>query len=99
MDIHKNARLTLKMRELLARSVLEQGFTLKQAAACFNVSANTAGKWVRRYRQQQTELLDRSSRPNRLRRPTRPEVVEEVLALRHQRLTGVHIARHVGLSR
>jgi hypothetical protein len=38
MDIHKNARLTLYSREQLAQKVLQQGSTLKAAAAAFNVS-------------------------------------------------------------
>ncbi len=44
MDIHKNARLTLVLRAELSAVVLEQGFTLKRAAARFNVSAKTAAK-------------------------------------------------------
>jgi hypothetical protein len=33
MDSHKNARLTALSRELLARRVIDQGVTLKQAAS------------------------------------------------------------------
>ena len=51
MDYHQNARLTVHSREQMIRSVVEQGFTLKRAAARFNVSAKTAAKWVRRYRE------------------------------------------------
>ena len=70
MDYHQHARLTLFSRELLAKKVLEQGLTLKLAAASFNVSAKTAAKWVRRYQQQGVAGLgDRSSRPRRLRQP------------------------------
>ena len=100
MDIHKNARLTLIFREKLAKKVLEEGFTLKQAAACFNVSAKTAAKWVGRYREQGSKgLLDRSSRPHRLRQPTSPELIERVEVLRRQRWTGIRIAQQSGLSR
>jgi transposase len=49
MDCHQNARLTMRSRERLAGKVLLEGSTLKQAAACFSVSAKTAAKWVRRY--------------------------------------------------
>jgi hypothetical protein len=42
MDCHQNARLALRSRELLIRKVVEQGMTLKQATACFSVSAKTA---------------------------------------------------------
>ena len=99
MDIHKNARLTVKMREQLAKRVLEQGLTLKQAAACFNVSARTAGKWAARYRADgRAGLPDRSSRPRRLRKPTPAELVERVQRLRKERWTGLRIAQHTGLS-
>jgi transposase len=66
MDYPQNARLTIHSREHLARKVLHEGLTLKQAATSFNVSAKTAAKWVRRYREQGVEgLRDRSSRPMR----------------------------------
>src|ERR1039458_401688 len=67
MDYHKNARLTVSLREELAKRVLLQRVTLKLAAASFNVSAKTAAKWVERYRDHGAEALrDRSSRPRRL---------------------------------
>ncbi len=50
MDIHKNARLSFRSREALARFVIEQGETRKAAAAAFRVSAKTAAKWVFRFR-------------------------------------------------
>jgi hypothetical protein len=42
MDYHQNARLTIHSREQMARKVVEQGVTLKLAAASFNVTARTA---------------------------------------------------------
>ena len=77
MDYHQNARLTIHRRGQLARMVLEEGLTLKLAAASFNVSAKTAAKWVLRCREQGTAgLADRSPPPQRLRRPPAPEPVE-----------------------
>jgi transposase InsO family protein len=100
MDYHQNARLTVHSREHLARKVLEQGLTLKLAAANFNVSAKTAAKWVRRYREGGTAALaDRSSRPRRCYRPTSPALIENVLALRRLRWNGWRIARQLRLSR
>ena len=100
MDYHQNARLTIHSRERLARRVVDEGCTLKLAAASFNVSVKTAAKWVRRYREQGSEgLRDRSSRPHRLRRPTAPELVDRVEQLRRQRWTGLRIAQQTGLSR
>jgi hypothetical protein len=43
MDIHKNARLTLRSREALVQRVT-RGMTLKVAAATFNVTSKTAAK-------------------------------------------------------
>jgi transposase InsO family protein len=100
VDCHQNARLTMRSREQLARKVLLEGCTLKQAAACFSVSAKTAGKWVRRCREEGVAgLRDRSSRPHRLRRPTSAELVSRVEQLRRQRWTGLRIAQQTHLSR
>jgi len=100
MDYHKNARTVVWSREQMARQVIERGWTLAAAAAAANVSAKTAAKWVRRYRQLGSlGLVDRSCRPHRLHRLTRPEQVELVEALRRQRWTGLRIAQQAGLSR
>ena len=100
MDYHQNARLTIHSREQLARAVVEKGWTLKLAAASFNVSAKTAAKWVGRYREQGAAgLRDRSSRPWHVRQPTSAELVERVEVLRRERWTGFRIARQTGLSR
>ena len=50
MDLHKNARLSLRSREALVRKVIAEKQTLKAAAAAFSVSRKTAAKWVERYR-------------------------------------------------
>jgi transposase InsO family protein len=99
MDIHKNAVLSFRSREALARFVVDQGHTRKTAAAAFRVCAKTAGKWVRRYRSDGVAgLLDRSSRPHRspLRLPE--PVVERVVELRRGHMPGYEIARRSGLS-
>ena len=70
MDYHQNARLRIHRREQLARKVSGEKCTLKLAAASFGVSAKTAAKWVRRYREWgRAGLRDRSSRPQRMPRP------------------------------
>lgn len=100
MDYHQNARLTLSLREELAKRVLFEKVTLKLAAASFNVSAKTAAKWVRRYRELgRAGLGDRSSRPHRSPRTTSSPLIERVLALRRLRYNGWRIARELGLSR
>jgi len=50
MKLHANAALSLKKRLLLARRVVDQGWTLTEAAAAAEVSERTAGKWSGRYR-------------------------------------------------
>ena len=100
MDYHQNARLTIHSREQLAKAVLEQGWTLKLAAASFNVSAKTAAKWVRRFREQGMDgLVDRSSRPVNSPRRTPCALSEKVLALRRLRHNCGRIAGALGLSR
>ena len=100
MDYHYHARLTIHSREQLARKVLERRRSLRQAAAEYGLSRQTAGKWVRRFREKgQTGLADGCSRPHRSPRRTSPELAEQVAALRRQRWTGVRIAQATGLSR
>jgi transposase InsO family protein len=99
MDIHQNARLTLRSREALALYVLKEGFTRKAAAAAFRVSARTVGKWVGRYQQQgQAGLRDRSSRPHRSPRRVVESVQRRVVELRLQRKEAYRIALETRLS-
>ena len=100
MDYHQNARLTIHSRERLARAVVMDGCSLKVAAARFHVSAKTAAKWVRRYREGGSGALgDRSSRPHRCFRSTPSPLIEKVLALRRLRYNGWRIARELHTSR
>jgi transposase InsO family protein len=99
MDYHKNAPWTAVSRERLARLVIHDGVRLGSAAARFGVSAKTAAKWTRRYRQLGTAgLTDRSSRPHRSPRQTSSFLVEKVLALRRGHMPGYEIGRRTGLS-
>ena len=98
MDIHKNARLSYRSREALARYV-EQGATRKAAAAPIRNSVKTVAKWVDRFRIGGLEgLLDRSSRPHHSPRQTHSFLVEKVLALRRGHMPAYEIARRTGLS-
>ena len=99
MDIHKNARLSFRSREALARFVVEQGATRKAAAVAFRVSVKTATKWVVRFQLAGIAgLMDRSSRPHHSPRRTDSFLVEKVLALRRGHMPGYEIARRTGLS-
>jgi transposase InsO family protein len=98
MNIHKNARLTPRGRELLVRQIVS-GHTPEAAARAAGVCPRTARKWVGRFLAEGVEgLQDRSSRPHRLYRPTPPEIVEQVEVLRRQRWTGKQIAAELGIS-
>jgi transposase InsO family protein len=98
MDIHQNARLTLRSREDLVQRV-SRGVTLKLAAASFNVTPKTAAKWVGRYRHLGLPgLRDRSSRPHHSPRRTAFHLVEQVLLLRRQHRPAYQIAQATGLS-
>ena len=99
MDIHKNARLTPRSREVLVRSVIDQGVCFRRAAFLFQVTPKTAAKWVRRFQQQGLAgLQDLSSRPHRTPRSTSSSLIERVIQLRRQHTPGYQIARLTGLS-
>ncbi len=63
MKLHANHRTCPSSRRLICARVLEQGWTLVEAAAAAGCSERTAAKWIGRYREGDHELLDRSSRP------------------------------------
>jgi len=99
MDYHHHARLTIVRREDLAKAVVEGRLSLKEAAAEFKLSRQTAAKWVKRYKDHGVAgLRDRSSRPHRSPRSTSEERVMEIERLRRKRWTGVRIAVELGLS-
>jgi transposase InsO family protein len=99
MDTHKNASLTPRGREALARSVVEQGLSNATAARRFNTTPKTVAKWVARFRAEGVVgLQDRSSRPHSSPSQTGPAACERVEALRRQRHTGALIAAQVGVS-
>src|SRR5207244_10990543 len=98
MDIHKNARLTLRRREDLVEYVA-RGVARQLAAASFSVIPKTAAKWVHRFRREGPPgLWDRSSRPRRSPRRTPSALAEEVIALRRQLHPAYRIAQATQLS-
>jgi transposase InsO family protein len=98
MNMHKNARLTPRGRELIVRRI-ESGQTPEAAARAAGVCPRTARKWLARFKAEGLEgLQDRSSRPHRLYRPTPSASVEKIAALRRQRFTGKQIAAEAGVS-
>ena len=96
MNIHKNARTTPYSRLLMARRVAA-GESAVSVAADFYVSEQTVRKWVRRWRSGgEIALLDRSSKPVRLR-ATPAERIAEIERLRRQRMSSPAIARQLGM--
>jgi transposase InsO family protein len=91
MKLHRNATTCPNSRALIAGRVLEEGWSLTQAAEAAGVSEPTARKWVRRARAGES-LEDRSSRPRRS--PTRlpRRLVGAIDALRRLWMTAAEIA-------
>ena len=99
MNIHKNARTTPYSRAEIVRRVKTLGETPRAVATALGVSQRTVAKWLARYRAEgEAGLADRSSRPHRMPAATPADRVEQVIALRRQRLCGRQIAKSLSLS-
>ena len=99
MNVHKNARTTARSRAELVRRVLEESQSPKAVAAAWGVAVTTVSLGGARCPAAGPRgRADRSTRPRRLRAPTSPEAVEQIIALRRERRTGEQIAREVGVS-
>jgi transposase InsO family protein len=99
MDLHANAKLGLSGRYALVRAI-EQGSSLKAAAAAFAVSPATAHRWWHRWLEggrTRAALADRSSRPQR--QPRRLTAAEEEPILRARRETNLGPGRLAGIVR
>src|SRR3954469_19011239 len=93
MKLHANAALSLNQRRRLVARVVEEGWSLTQAAEAAEVSDRTAGKWVARFRAEgEAGLLDRSSAPAVVANRTDARRVEAIVALRRLRFTGPELA-------
>jgi transposase InsO family protein len=99
MTLHRKARTCPESRRLIARRVLEGGWTKKAAAEAAGVSEPTVAKWVRRFRERgEAGLLDRSSAPKRVANRTPDDRIEAILTLRRARFTGPEIAELLGMA-
>jgi transposase InsO family protein len=90
MYLHANAKLGLAGRFALVHAI-EDGLSLKAAAAAFSVSPATAHRWWHRWREASEEarrtlscLFDRPSRPKRSPRQLAPELEEAICACRRE---------------
>ncbi len=99
MKLHANAALSLTQRRRMVLRVLEQGWSIKAAAAAAETSEKTCGKWVSRYRaQRESGLLDHSSAPEHVANRTDERRIETIAALRRLRFTGPEIAECLGMA-
>jgi transposase InsO family protein len=73
--------------------VVDDGWTICAAAAAFQTSPKTCGKWVSRHRAHgECGLLDRSSAPQHVANRTDERAIQAIAALRRLRFTGAEIA-------
>jgi transposase InsO family protein len=78
--------------------VIEQGWSIKDAAAAAETSSRTCGKWVSRYRaDQESGLLDHSSAAGLVANRTDERRIEAIAALRRLRFTGPEISELLGM--
>jgi transposase InsO family protein len=97
MKLHANHRTCPSSRGLICRRVLEQGWTLTRAAEAAGCSARTASKWVKRFREGDRQLLDRSSRPSSSPGRLPQQRVRAIEALRRLWMTAAEIAEILSL--
>jgi transposase InsO family protein len=98
MRLHRNAALSWSGRRVVAQRVIDQGWTLRQAAEAAGISVRCARKWVGRYRSEGEQgLVDRSSAPRRVANRTAPERVAAIVALRRLRMTAAEIAETLAM--
>ena len=100
MTLHPNAKTTPFARELLTHRVQVLGWSMHDAAQAAGISRRTGYRWMARQRAEGREgLRDRSSTPHRMPRRTGQARVRRIEALRRRRLTGMAIARRLGMPR
>ena len=97
MRIHRNAKTTVKTRELIVTRA-QQGWTYARIAAALGLSVRTVAKWVARSRQPKG-LADQSSRPHRQPRRLAPAREAAIVALRRSRATAWQISTALRMPR
>ena len=98
MQLHANAAVSLIKRRQMVLRVLEQGWTVTEAARAAETSSKTCGKWVSRYRaDRECGLLDRSSAPKTVANRTCERRIAAIAALRRLRFTGPEIAEALAM--
>ena len=100
MNIHSRAKSCPASRALLAKRVLEQGWTVRAAAESIGISARRAYVWLARFKAEGIAgLQDYSSRPLRLSRSHELGLVVEAVGRRRRGQAAVRIAAELGVPR
>ena len=96
---HANAALTPVQRARIGRLVVDDGWTIAEAARFFRVSWPTAAKWARRYLEMgRAGMDDRSSRPHHSPNKTPQPLVRKIVHKRIKTRRGpVEIASLTGV--
>lgn len=97
MNVHDNARLTPRGREVMVGRI-ERGWSVARAAEASGVSARTGYRWLARHRRG-AGLADRSSAPRSCPSRVPAEQVAAIERLRRTRMTGPAIAAMLGMAR
>jgi transposase InsO family protein len=97
MNLHANAKTCPNSRELLARRVIDQGWSHARAAQAAGVSKRTVAKWVARRRRGES-MADRSSAPRRVPSRTPADRIQAIELLRRLRMTAAEIAEILGMA-
>ena len=96
MELHGNARLTPHGRTLMCQRVLEQGWTIEEAAEAAGCSDRTCYRWLARWRTGEP-MTDRPSAPHRVPGRTPPRIEALIERLRRCRHTSTQIAAELDL--
>ena len=97
MRLHRNAKTTPRMRQMIVRRV-QAGWTQRAVAEALEISVRTVAKWVARDRQA-LALVDGSSCPTHQPRRTPATTEAAIEALRRRRATAWEISRALGVPR
>jgi len=97
MNLHANAKTCPNSRELLARRVIDEGWSHARAGKAAGISERTAAKWVARYRAGEP-MADRSSAPRRVPARTTKQTIDAIESLRRLRMTAAEIAEALGMA-
>src|SRR3954452_7704386 len=98
MLVHARAPLSPIGRRRVVDRVIEEGWSVTEAAAAAGVTDRTVFRWLARFRAEgQAGLVDRRPVPRRVPNRTPLERVRMICELRRHRLTAAEIADHLAM--